>query len=114
MLSFFPPFLPAFKLLVTRLGPLVCCFKLLGFCSGVALADLILALFADCFVCVQALNEAEPEVNTIFSQTKQWSEFYTNELVLWGKLHTSVQRHIMAEFQLEIGLVHQQSDDSLW
>lgn len=41
----------------------------------------------------------------MFSQTKQWGSFYSNELVLWGKLHTDVQRHIMAEFQLEMGLI---------
>ena len=61
------------------------------------------------------LGDQEEEVSTMFAQTKKWSEFYTNELVLWGKLHTSVQRHIMAEYQLEMGLVQPQHqlEDSL-
>ncbi len=48
----------------------------------------------------------------MFSQTKQWTDFYSRELVLWGRLHTSIQRSIMAEFQLEVGLVHLQREDS--
>lgn len=48
----------------------------------------------------------------MFAKTKQWSEFYTNELVLWGRLHTSIQRHIMAEFQLEMGFIRQQVEEA--
>lgn len=61
---------------------------------------------------MQCLGDCEQEVTSMFTQTKQWSEFYTNELVLWGNLHSSIQRHIMAEFQLEMGIV--KHDTEAW
>ncbi len=54
---------------------------------------------------LQMLKDLEPEVNEFFSQSKEWQEFYEKELSLWSKLHHSVQRHIMAEFQLNVALI---------
>jgi len=44
-------------------------------------------------------------VNDFFTKSNEWHKFYDEELTLWSKLHNSVQRHIMAEFQLNIGLI---------
>ncbi len=57
------------------------------------------------FITLQMLKELEPEVTEFYTQSKGWQEFYVKELSLWSKLHHSVQRHIMAEFQLNVGLI---------
>ena len=64
------------------------------------------------FHSLQVLADGEAEVSNMFNKVKQWSDFYSNEMVLWGKLHTSLQRHIMAEFQLEMGLIKQAEESS--
>jgi len=54
------------------------------------------------------LKELEPSVNELFTKTKNWQTFYEEELKVWGQLHHSVQRHILAEFQLYVGLTPSQ------
>ena len=44
-------------------------------------------------------------MNDLLSKTKEWDGYFDKELLRWGKLHTSVQRHIMAEFQFNVGLL---------
>lgn len=65
----------------------------------------MLSLFAYFTNATTALKNVEPEVNDFFSKSRQWRAFYEEELTLWSKLHHSVQRHIMAEFQLNVGLI---------
>ena len=62
--------------------------------------------------CPQVLTNFESDASVMFSDTKKWGEFYSNELELWSKLHTRIQRNIMAEFQLEMGIVHDK--ESWW
>ena len=54
------------------------------------------------------MKELEPSVNELFTKTKNWQTFYEEELKMWGRLHHSVQRHILAEFQLYVGLTPSQ------
>ena len=44
-------------------------------------------------------------MNSLLSKTKEWNGYFDKELLRWGKLHTSVQRLIMAEFQFNVGLL---------
>ena len=44
-------------------------------------------------------------MNDLLTMTKEWDGHFDKELRRWGKLHTSVQRHIMAEFQFNVGLL---------
>ena len=53
----------------------------------------------------QVLKDQEPTFNDLFTKTKEWRQYYEEELEVWNKLHHSVQRHIMAEFQHKMGLV---------
>ena len=51
------------------------------------------------------LKEVEPGMNDLLTKNKEWDGYFDKELLRWGKLHTSVQRHIMAEFQFNVGLL---------
>ncbi len=65
------------------------------------------------YVCVcQVLTNFESDASVMFTSTKRWGEFYCNELEQWGKLHTRIQRNIMAEFQQEMGIV--KHDKEAW
>lgn len=44
-------------------------------------------------------------MNDLLTKTKEWDGHFDKELLRWGKLHTSVQRLIMAEFQFNVGLL---------
>ena len=44
-------------------------------------------------------------MSDLLTKTKEWDGYFDKELLRWGKLHTSVQRHIMAEFQFNVGLL---------
>lgn len=54
-------------------------------------------------------------MNSLLTKTKEWDGYFDKELLRWGKLHTSVQRHIMAEFQFNVGLLSPQHNaDVSW
>lgn len=51
------------------------------------------------------MKEQEPTINGLFTKAKEWRTYYEKELEVWGKLHLSIQKHVIAEYQHNLGLV---------
>ena len=44
-------------------------------------------------------------MNELFAQTKAWRAHYEREMKLWNKLHVSVKKNVMAEYQHNKGFI---------
>ena len=51
------------------------------------------------------LKELEPQVSDLFTKTKGWRSFYEREIKLWRRLHFSVNKNVMAEYQRNMSSV---------
>ena len=52
------------------------------------------------------LKDIEPELNILFSNTKDWRSFYLEEQEVWGELQRHVQDHVISDHQDQVQHVH--------
>ena len=48
------------------------------------------------------MKDMEPCVNNLFTKTKEWKEFYLEEMNDWRQMEASVKDHICADHHLQI------------
>lgn len=48
------------------------------------------------------MKDMEPCVNNLFTKTKEWKEFYLEEINDWRQMESSVKDHICADYQQQI------------
>ena len=50
----------------------------------------------------QVMKDMEPCVNNLFTKTKEWKEFYVEEMNDWRQMECSVKDHICADYQQQV------------